>query len=111
MLGVGMSYSSLEEVKTLTRGDARKLLNEITNDHIVNKSDYEHLLLTCPRCNTLHSRFWVRVEYDDDKVFETSFRCGKCKNELVRATLPIEKYNCNHCGKQALEESVGILWD
>ena len=111
MLGVGMSYSSLGEVILLKKGNAQKSLNEITNNHVVNNSDYEHALFACPNCKTLHERFWVRVEYDGDKVFETSFRCGKCRKGLVRATQPIESYNCSRCGRQALEESPGKLWD
>jgi hypothetical protein len=111
MLGVGMSYSSLEEVMQFTRGNARDALREITTNHTINDADYEYVLFACPDCNTLHERFWVRVEYDGDKVFETSFRCGKCRKGLVRAVRPIETYNCCNCGRQELEESPGKLWD
>jgi len=111
MLGVGMSYSSLEEVMQYTRGNARNALREITTNHSINNADYEHALYACPSCNTLHERFRVMVKYDGDRVFETSFRCGKCRKCLVMATRPIDTYKCSHCGRQALEESPGKLWD
>lgn len=111
ILGVGIEYANLDAVIPITTGYVRRTLKEIIGNNAIVDADYEHVLYACEKCNTLHSRFWVRVEYDEDKVFETSFRCGKCRSGLVRAKQPIESYACKKCGRQELKEAPGILWD
>ena len=109
--GVGFSYSCLEEVISCTTGNTRTKLQDIVSHHSITESDYEHRVLACPGCNTLHERFYVRVAYDEDELFETKFKCGKCRAGLVAVDKPVEEYSCGKCGSQSLEELPGICWD
>ena len=54
---------------------------------------------------------YVKVEYDGGKVFETIFRCGKCRANLIDVKHSIDYYNCKKCGMKALEECGEMLWD
>lgn len=109
--GIGFMYSSLEKVIRFTSSNTRTKLQDIVSNHSISESDHEHRVLACPSCNTLHERFWLRVSYDEDKVFETSFRCGKCRAGLVEMNKPVGEYSCGKCGNQSLEEFPGIMWD
>ena len=109
--GVGFMYSSLEKVIRFTSGNIRIKLQDIVSNHTVTYSDYEHRALACPSCNTLHERFYVRVNYDSDKLFETTFNCGKCRAGLVEMNKLVGEFSCGKCGGQSLEELPGIMWD
>ena len=109
--GIGFMYSSLEKVIRFTNGTVRRKLRDIVSNHSVTDADYEHRVLACPSCKTLHERFYVRVIYDEGEVFETIFRCGKCRAGLVELDKLVEAYRCRKCGSQSLEEFPGIMWD
>jgi hypothetical protein len=110
-IGVGFFHSSLDKAIHCTNGNVKNRLQEIVSNHSISDADYEHRVLVCPICNTLHERFYVRVNYDEDKVFVTNFRCGKCRTALVELDKPVEECNCSMCGSQSLEEFPGIDWD
>ena len=112
MLGVGMMYHSLPNVISCVQGGARKKVEDILENHNVLDGDFEHRLYACPKCNTLHGRFYVHLEYDDGIVYETHFRCGKCRTPLVAANENVlESYACKECGKQSLVRGSEMLWD
>jgi len=110
-LGVGMMYSSLENVIFLVAPAARKKVLKVLAEHDVEEVSYEHALYACPRCNTLHNRFHYRIVYDDDKVFEPRFRCGDCRGRLEQAEKDISQYSCRQCGSRSLTEEHQVLWD
>jgi hypothetical protein len=109
--GIGFCHSSLDKAIRCTSGNVKKRLQVIVSNHSITDADYEHRVLGCSNCNTLHERFWVRVKYDGDKIYETRFRCGKCRTGLVDMDKSIEEYCCSNCGGQSLEEFPGINWD
>ena len=109
--GVGFMYSSLEKVIRFTSSNIRTKLQDIVSSHSITNANYEHRVLACPNCNTLHERFYVRVQYDEGDVFETAFRCGKCRAGLVELDKPVEEYSCGKCGSRSLEEFPGMCWD
>lgn len=111
LLGVGMDYADFSDVMSLIKGNTRKKLKDIVENYQNYGADYSHTLYACPKCNTLHNRFWVSVKYGKNKVYETSFRCGKCRTHLVKAKQPINSYTCKKCGRRELEKAPGILWD
>ena len=108
-----MMYWPLRDVVRYTRGNARRTLQDIVENHRVDSAEYGPRLLACPRCDTLHERFYVRVDYDEGKLyqgklFETEFRCGRCQTPLIDPQKPITRYRCSECGDYALmEESTG----
>lgn len=110
-LGVGMMYWSLDAVIPFTRGKARRTLQDIADHHQVVDANYSHRMLACPKCDTLHERFYVRVDYDVDKHYETVFRCGKCRTLLVEPAKPISGYRCSSCGSYSLDDGSMGCWD
>ncbi len=111
-----MMYWPLEAVIRHTRGHARRTLQEIVDNHQIVSSQYGHRIFACPRCDTLHQRFYVRVDYDESKqyhtqCYETMFRCGKCRTPLTERDKPIHGYRCAECGSYALKDEVRINWD
>lgn len=124
-LGVGMAYSSLENVIDLVPSKDRELVLDILRNHKVIQCAYWHRLFRCQSCNRLYGRFYVRIEYDNNKVYELKFNCSKCKTELqvVDAVEILENmedeldeeglknYPCPKCGKTELSFHMDILWD
>ena len=112
-LGVGMMYSSLENVIDCVDHLRRAEVLEMLQNHKVEKSDYEHKLYGCKNCAGLYAKFYVKIDYDDGKVYETDFKCGKCKSSLVE----IEDINavgnrpCPSCNQKTLQVEESILWD
>jgi len=114
MLGVGMQYESLMNLISCLKGVTRNKVVDILENHNVMDGEFEHRLYACPNCNTLHERFYVHLDYDDGKVFEVAFRCGKCRTPLEvvdENVLALERYACKSCGKRELERGVEMLWD
>jgi len=112
IFGVGMAYHSLPNVISCVQGGARKKVEDIMQNHNVLDGEFEHRLYACPKCNTLHGRFYVRLEYDDGIVYEIPFRCGQCRTLLVDANEDdVESYTCKECGKQTLVRGAEMLWD
>lgn len=120
MLGIGMMYSSLENVIDLVHYTRRKRILDILQNHKVLKHEdiwdnplYEHRLYRCIDCNQLYERFYVKIEYNDNKIYETKFKCSKCKNELkaVENEENVKKYPCPECGKKELHIHGELLWD
>jgi len=111
LTGVGMNYYSLERFIPFLRGNARKTLCNIIEQHTIHAYAGEHKLYVCTKCNTLHNRFYLTVEYDKGKVFETSYKCSECRTPLILASEPIESHACRKCGKKALSVISEIDWD
>ena len=111
LLGVGMMDWSLEAVIPRTKGSVRLKLQDIVATHQITDCDYKHRMLACPRCDTLHNRFYVRVEYGEGRLYETVFRCGKCRRLLIEPHKPISDYRCSNCGSYSLDDGAMGNWD
>jgi len=115
LLGVGM-FEMMEQDKAIIghthprhRDRVRTLLAGPGFIH----PEFGRCLFVCLKCDTLHSRFYIKIERDFSTVYETRFRCGKCRSSLIEVgdDLDITKYRCKHCGKQTLEQYMGLMWD
>ena len=124
MLGIGMMYSSLENVIDLVHYARRKKILDILQNHKVIIGEYrwgnpfyEHRLYRCLSCNQLYERFYVKIKYDDHKLYETKFKCSKCQNELkavddvVDDEENIKKYPCPECNKRGFSIQEVVMWD
>ena len=111
-LGIGMAYSSLEavidaEVHWRQRAKIREILKTAEPD----TEDYERRLYACPKCETLYSRFYISLRRNNARLYESMFRCPKCRVSLVPAEEDISLYRCQNCGKQTLECVGHLMWD
>ncbi len=68
MLGIGMMYSRLSKILFLIHYKRREVAEEIIYTHDVIETDYEHRCYRCPRCNRFYARFYVKIDYDQDKL-------------------------------------------
>ena len=112
-LGVGMMYSSLENVIDCLDQWRRAEVLEILQKHKVEKCDYEHKLYGCSNCAGLYEKFYVKIDYDAGKGYETDFICGKCKSDLVELEDIREVHNrtCPKCNQMTLHVEETVLWD
>jgi hypothetical protein len=116
MLGVGMAYYSLENVMQCLPTARRKRVRQILDTREILRTDYYYELYACPKCCTLHERFFVSIADNDGVIYETSFRCGKCRELLAAVEFVGEKmdwspYVCKSCGEHALVEGISLCWD
>ena len=119
--GVGFGGFSLEtslvHASKATRAEVRKLLKR----HPVHSTDYGFRLFECPRCDSVHSRFHIRVEYGEGQLYELKFRCSRCRKSLVPAQRSgdwpneymrqLESYACRKCGARKLVQAGVGHWD
>lgn len=112
-LGVGMMYSSLENVIDSVHYRERPEVLKILQNHKVEKCDYEHKLYACTKCAGLYERFYVKIDYDGGEVYETDFICGKCKSGLVEVEDISAANNrpCPKCNQKTLRVEETVLWD
>lgn len=114
-LGIGMMYSSLENVIDLLHYTRRPKVLDILNNHAVADTDYSHELYHCPRCHRLYERFHVKIIYivdDEEKVYETSYACPKCKTPMQIITEDdLPQIPCSSCGEKALQVIETMCWD
>jgi DNA-directed RNA polymerase subunit RPC12/RpoP len=118
MLGIGMRWNSLEELIDHVHHRRRKKILDILKNHKINllknerNPNFGNRLLRCNNCNGLYQAFYVKILYDDDKIYETRFKCPQCKKELQEIKNEnLEKYPCPECGMKKLEINDTIMWD
>ena len=111
ILGAGMQYFSLANVTSNLHWRNRNKIEEFKHKGEIIFEDFEHRIYQCEKCNSVYSRFWVKLERDDGEVFETRFKCPKCRVTLVEADNGFRQYNCSVCGKKMLSVESEILWD
>ena len=112
MLGIGMMYSSLNAVLDLVvPKKKRDHIREILESCELPETEYEYKLYACPECNTLHERFYISICERGNTVYESKFRCGKCRSKLIEAKKDVSQYNCAHCGAKSLRREAEIMWD
>ena len=114
-IGVGMLYSDLKNVIDLIHYKRRDIVLDILENHKIKFCDFGHEVYTCSKCNNLYSRFYVEIDYDEDKKYLSKFKCNRCKTELTKLkdselenplNLP-----CPKCKNISLEQSPTMLWD
>jgi hypothetical protein len=112
-LGVGMLYFSLENVVGQLHPSRRARVLDILTDHSVEKTDYWKALYRCEKCGRFYNRLYARIEYDDGKVYETRYKCPKCRRLLkeVPGDFDPTTVACPSCGESCLEVQGDILWD
>ena len=112
-LGIGMMYSSLENVIHHIDSRRRAAVLEILQNHKVEECDYEHKLYACAKCAGLYERFYAKIAYDGGEVYETKFICGKCRSGLVEIEdlRGVENRPCPRCNQKTLRVMQTLLWD
>jgi Zn finger protein HypA/HybF involved in hydrogenase expression len=97
------------------REKARVLnLQEFHNGKLVGYPSNDYCF--CPSCNTIHTRFFYRIKYNDDKTYTSNHPCPTCSTQLVQIEDDVEvdfsDYNCPKCGKKSLIDlGISIMWD
>jgi hypothetical protein len=113
LVGVGMKYSSLETIMPLLQPKDRTQIQQIFDNHSVSLREWSHGIFVCAVCNRLYNRFYAKITYDHDMVYETAFSCSKCEPRLtlLNDLGEIKHLPCPKCGKRSLEFREDYLWD
>jgi DNA-directed RNA polymerase subunit RPC12/RpoP len=118
ILGVGMRHSSLENVIDLIHYKRRRKVLNVLREHPTARSTYEHKLYRCNKCGGFYGRFWAKIEDRGTVLFETVFKCSKCRKELAEIkTIPMDNtgritsYSCPKCHKKSLYYLPVAPWD
>ena len=110
-LGIGMMYSSLENVISHVSPNRREKVLNILHYQDIYDVSYEHKMLFCPNCNILAARFDFPISNDDGQTYRPYFRCPECRTILVPLDEPIKNTRCPKCGEKSLIDHATILWD
>jgi hypothetical protein len=112
MLGVGMVYSSLENVLDCIPVSERSDVARIRAEHQVQATDFAHRLYHCRGCHRLYERFHLRIEYDLDQFFAITHHCRKCSSLLESVSVEdVPSLPCAGCGQLALAAKSDGVWD
>ena len=113
LLGVGRRYFSLENVVDQLHPTRRARVLDILKNHKVGKTYYWMAIYQCEKCRRLYNRLYSRIEFDDDQVYETIYKCPKCRLPLkeVKDDFDLTKAPCPSCGELCLEPWGHINWD
>ncbi len=123
-IGIGTRYSELQVVVPLLHHARIKIVDDILDNHDVEETDYGHKIYRCGKCFRFFERFHVRIEYDSGRVFETEFKCSKCRKVLDGMDVDADVFNpeneflkrlsglsCPECGKTSLFIFSISMWD
>lgn len=111
-VGVGKSCKTLEDVICKVHPKRRSKIIDILKNHSVHESYFEHRIYLCNSCGENRNSFWVRIIYDDDRVFETRFKCDKCHKTMLDISNQVKlTKTCPCCGSDYLSFAEGLLWD
>lgn len=111
ILGIGMMYSSLENVISLISPYRRETVLNILHTQYIHEVKYEYKLFICLKCNSIIGRFDYSIIYGDGQIYRPYFRCPECKTKLITVTEPISNIRCPSCGEKSLVENFEMLWD
>jgi hypothetical protein len=104
----------------------RKAVGEILKNAQLDDTKFEYRVCVCPRCNTLSSRFWYRIEYNDGQVCESKPKCRRCRKNLAHVrgdhsrysnmdsfldNIDFSQYACRFCGAKELLGEADVDWD
>jgi len=84
VLGVGMEYSSLENIVPSVQPNHRLEIEHILNNHTVTSQEYSNHLFVCDQCHRLIDRLHVKLKYDSNQTYETVFLCRKCGTRMTQ---------------------------
>jgi DNA-directed RNA polymerase subunit M/transcription elongation factor TFIIS len=112
-LGVGMLYFPLENVlDSVVPARNREKIRRLLEAAGPQSAQYSHTLFACPKCETLQTRFYMKISQGDKTLYETRFRCGRCRHYLVMTDeKDVTKYRCSACGQKQLTSNVTLCWD
>ncbi len=116
---IGRGFSSPTNIKELIKtnknqreNDFMQYLMEHRSAELVNIVGYR--LYECPKCNTLHSKYHIEINYNYNETYIKHHFCGRCKSYLVplKGDINITQYRCKKCNNKTLNELYQlIMWD
>ena len=91
----------------------RSKLLKLMNEHSVHASDYEHRVYRCEQCGQLRNAFWIKLVYDEGKIYETTCLCAKCHEGMVNLSdyHQLNNKSCPCCGEKKLHVIEDFFWD
>ncbi len=112
MLGFGMLWHPKEIMLERLRPRRREQVEAILASNLGADRDIQSRLYLCGHCGRPAVRMCVNVSDQTKVLYDSQFRCGKCRKPLVEADIQdVLDRPCWVCGRAALVEAGVILWD
>ncbi|AOM84462.1 hypothetical protein [Salisediminibacterium beveridgei] len=110
--GIGMHHYHFENCLESCTPAARKKIRQLVKNQV---HDYlfEYRSYACEACDEIMDKPYMYIKYDDNKVYETAFRCQNCRSRRLsiveEADLPGRA--CPNCKEGTLSEELFMMWD
>ena len=101
-IGHDDGMDTLQKAVAMLQGKTQIQVRSILRNHKIDHAEYGFALYACPKCQTLHNPFDVKVEYDEIMLFQPFYKCQRCNSTLLKATEPVASYACRQCGEKQL---------
>lgn len=106
-LTIGVSFGCFADIFTILHKRRQREITTILRTHTIQDFDYSLELLICGSCSKIHERFFVKMRYQQNNTYETTYKCPKCKQKLrlLSDTQNINKMLCPQCCNKSLSFS------
>jgi DNA-directed RNA polymerase subunit RPC12/RpoP len=108
--GIGMMYSSLENVLFLVSKARREKVKKLIQREDLSEVHYKQTIYSCPDCSLQESRLNYRIEYGEGEVYQPYFLCSRCRTRLAEDDQPRLTDHCPVCDSKNVLTGYGI-WD
>jgi hypothetical protein len=111
--GIGAKFSCLNRAACLIHPARHSQIQGILKINGLSDSEFGYRAFHCPTCSNLCDGFWVRIEHENSKVYETEFGCKRCGEMMISVSEPeyMKVLPCPDCKKANLELIMVMPWD
>jgi transcription initiation factor IIE alpha subunit len=73
----------------------------------------EHRMYSCPFCHYLYGHFYLKINKDEEVLFETSFSCPECQaplNHIIDKSY-LDNFRCEKCKETGAIFGLHFTWE
>lgn len=98
----------------------RKRLNKSDNefiDYILSKGTTKEVIYhdsygRCDKCGDLSTINYIKIHYDEDKIFNLEYKCHVCEGKYIPVNLEeVLNSNCPKCYNERFDSFMSMNWE
>ena len=111
--GIEAKFSCFNRTACLIDPARHSQIQGILKINRTSDSEFGYRAFHCPTCSNLCDDFWVRIEHENNKVYETELHCKRCDGSMISISEPekVKALACPDCHKASLEPIKVMPWD